>query len=131
MPRTPRSLPQVYSFHITLRCNSPQFLIAKGLPRDVLLAVLAKAQDKIPHRMYGACLMANHLHLLLKPEDAQRLPRLMHWIAGIQQWHSTVSQDVAGTSGKPGITPLPFTQKTTDEHSTASDIFTPTPKQQV
>jgi hypothetical protein len=33
MPRSPRHLPQGYSFHITLRCNSRQFLIAKGLRR--------------------------------------------------------------------------------------------------
>jgi REP element-mobilizing transposase RayT len=52
MPRSPRCLPQGYSFHITLRCNSRQFLIAKGLRRDVLLAVLAKAQAKVPHRLY-------------------------------------------------------------------------------
>jgi len=44
MPRPPRHLPQGYAFHVTLRCNSRQFLIAKGLRRDVLLAVLAKAQ---------------------------------------------------------------------------------------
>ena len=53
MPRFPRQLPQGYSFHITLRCNSRQFLIAKGLRRDVLLAVLAKAQAKVPHRLYA------------------------------------------------------------------------------
>jgi REP element-mobilizing transposase RayT len=74
MPRPPRHLPQGYSFHITLRCNSRQFLIAKGLRRDVLLAVLAKAQAKVPYRLYAMCLMANHLHLLLKPEDTSQLP---------------------------------------------------------
>jgi REP element-mobilizing transposase RayT len=43
-------------------------LIAKGLRRDVLLSVLAKAkaQAKVPYRLYAVCLMANHLHLLLK-----------------------------------------------------------------
>jgi hypothetical protein len=37
MPRTPRCLPQEHSFHITLRCNSRQFLSAKRIRRDVLL----------------------------------------------------------------------------------------------
>ena len=55
-------------------------LIAKGLRRDVQLAVLAKAQTKIPHKLSGVCLMANHLHLLIRPEDASPLPRLMHWV---------------------------------------------------
>ena len=80
MARQLRYLPAGHSFHITLRCNSRQFLIAKGLRRDVLLAVLAKAKQKVPHRLYAVCLMANHLHLLLRPDDASQLPKLMHWI---------------------------------------------------
>jgi len=86
MPRPPRHLPQGHSFHITLRCNSRQFLIAKQLRRDVLLVVLEKAQQKYRFRLYGVCLMANHLHLLLKPEDASQLPKLMHWVG----WYSAM-----------------------------------------
>jgi REP element-mobilizing transposase RayT len=87
MPRTPRLLPQGYSFHITFRCNSRQFLIAKGLRRDVLLAVLAMAQAKVPHRLNGLCMMANHQHLLIRPDDASQLPRLMHWFG----WYSAMA----------------------------------------
>ena len=81
MPRSRRLLPQGHSFHITLRCNSRAFLIAKRIRRDVLLVVLAKAQQKVPHRLYGVCLMANHIHLLLRPLDATQLPKLMHWVS--------------------------------------------------
>ncbi|QNI65311.1 transposase IS200 like family protein [Synechococcus sp. A15-44] len=49
-------------------------MIAKGLRRDVLLAVLAKAQ-------------ANQLHLLIRPDDASRLPKLMHWFG----WYSAMA----------------------------------------
>ena len=93
MGRSPRRLPPGHSFHITLRCNSRQFLIAKGLRRDVLLAVLAKAKQKVPHKLYAVCLMANQLHLLLKPAHAKELPRVMHGFAlysallGIQPCH--------------------------------------------
>jgi REP element-mobilizing transposase RayT len=87
MARQPRYLPAGHSFHITLRCNSRQFLIAKGLRRDVLLAVLAKAKQKVPHKLYAVCLMANHLHLLLRPDDASELPKLMHWIG----WYSAMA----------------------------------------
>ena len=47
MGRIQRKLLEGHSFHITLRCNSRQFLIAKGLRRDVLLAVLSKAKQKV------------------------------------------------------------------------------------
>ena len=76
MARAKRLLPSGCSFHITLRCNSRQFLIAKALRRDVLLAVLKKAQQKFAVKVYGLCLMANHLHLLLRPDDASELPRV-------------------------------------------------------
>ena len=84
--RAKRLLPHGCSFYITLRCNSRQFLIGQALRRDVLLAVLKKAKQKFAVKVYGLCLMANHLHLLLKPEDAKDLPRLMHWFA----WYSAM-----------------------------------------
>jgi len=74
MPRSRRSLPQGHSFHITLRCNSRQFLLARQLRRDVLLVVLEKAMQKHSFCLYGVCLMANHIHLLLRPVTASQLP---------------------------------------------------------
>ena len=116
MARQPRYLPAGHSFHITLRCNSRQFLIAKGLRRDVLLAVLAKAKQKVPHKLYAVCLMANHLHLLLRPDDASELPKLMHWVG----WYSAMAlnrlSDAAGIFGRLVITPLQLHQMITGEH---------------
>ena len=86
MSRAPRCFPQGHAFRLTLRCNSRQFLIAKALRRDVLLAVLKKAQQKFAVKIYGLCLMANHSHLLIKPTDAKVLLRLMHWFA----WYSAM-----------------------------------------
>ncbi|KZR74515.1 Transposase IS200 like protein [Prochlorococcus marinus str. MIT 1323] len=86
MARAKRLLPHGCSFHITLRCNSRQFLIAKALRRDVLLAVLKKAKQKFAVKVYGLWLIANHLHLLLRPDEASELPRLMHWFA----WYSAM-----------------------------------------
>jgi REP element-mobilizing transposase RayT len=100
MPRPSRSLPAGHSFHITLRCNSRQFLIAKRIRRDVLLVVLEKAKQNYPFRLYGVCLMANRIHLLIKPDDASQLPKLMHWV------------------------------KTTNGHSIRCEPFTPIQKQQ-
>ena len=101
MARAKRLLPAGCSSHITLRCNSRQFLIAKALRRDVLLAVLNKAQQKFPVRVYGLCLMANHLHLLIKSTNAKDLPRLMHWFA----WYSAMALN--RLSGRCGLsTPI-------------------------
>jgi REP element-mobilizing transposase RayT len=81
MGRPRRQLPDGCSFHITLRCNSRAFLIARGVRRE-LLAVLGKVREKFGFRLHGICLMANHLHLLLQPEQGKDLPRIMQWIGG-------------------------------------------------
>ena len=96
MPRARRQLPDGCSFHITLRCNSRAFLIARGVRRDLLLAVLGKGQEKFGFRLQGICLMANHLHLLLQPEQGKDLPRIMQWIG----WYSAMALNrLTGRSG--------------------------------
>jgi len=52
MTRPIRQVPEGYSFNITLRCNSCQFLMAKGLRRDVMLAVLKRAQNDALEWLY-------------------------------------------------------------------------------
>jgi REP element-mobilizing transposase RayT len=59
-------------------------LIAKRIRRDVLLVVLEKAKQSYSFRLYGICLMANHIHLLIKPDDASQLPKLMHWVGWVR-----------------------------------------------
>jgi REP element-mobilizing transposase RayT len=61
-------------------------LIAKRIRRDVLLVVLEKAQQNYSFRLYGVCPMANHIHLLIKPDDASQLPKLMHWVG----WYASM-----------------------------------------
>jgi putative transposase len=117
MPRPSRSLPAGHSFHITLRCNSRQFLIAKRIRRDVLLVVLDKAKQNYSFRLYGVCLMANHIHLLIKPDDATQLPKLMHWVG----WYASMLLNrLTGRCGhfwEARYTPHRLPQKTTKGHS--------------
>ena len=48
--------------------------MTKGIRRDVLLAVLAKAKQKVACKVEVVCLIANQLHLLLKITDEHRIP---------------------------------------------------------
>jgi len=41
----------------------------------MLLMVLKKAKHKCPFHLYGVCLKAKHIHLLLKQQDANQLPK--------------------------------------------------------
>lgn len=87
MARAKRLLPKGCCFHITLRFNNRQFLITKKTRKDLILAIIHKAKNKFSFKLYGICLMSNHLHLLLKPSITDDLPKLMHWFA----WYSAMS----------------------------------------
>jgi REP element-mobilizing transposase RayT len=54
--------------------------MARGVRRDLLLAVLRKGQEKFGFRLHGIFVMANHLHLLLQPPHGKDLPGIMQWI---------------------------------------------------
>jgi hypothetical protein len=97
MARRRRHLPQGHSFHITLRCTSRAFPISNAMRRYVPLAALEKAMQKYPFHLYGICLKANHIHLLLKPADATQLPERCISSPNMPQCCSTASAGVAGT----------------------------------
>ena len=80
MPRHPRALPSDSAFHITLRCNNKAFDLARRVMRECFLEVIAKAKQKFTFKLYGLCLMRNHVHYLLAPEQPEDLPKLMHWL---------------------------------------------------
>jgi putative transposase len=126
MTRLSRSLPVVHSFHITLRCNSRQFLIAKRFCRDVWLVDFDKAKQNYSFRLYGLCLMANHIHLLLlKPDDASQLPKIMQWVG----WYASMLLNrLSGRCGhfwEARYYSTPIAQKTTNGPSIRCDTFTP------
>jgi putative transposase len=44
------------------------------------LALIAAAQQRVPMRLLGYCLMPNHFHLVVWPGEDGELSRWMHWL---------------------------------------------------
>lgn len=44
----------------------------------MLLYAIKKVQDKYRFKLYGLCVMSNHVHYLIEPQKAQDLPKIMH-----------------------------------------------------
>lgn len=80
MPRQPRQFKPGYSYHITVRCNNREFRLTRLECRKVLLYAIKKAQYKYRFKLYGLCIMSNHIHYLLEPEQCDDLPKIMHWL---------------------------------------------------
>ncbi len=86
MSRKPRNLQLGYSYHITTRCNNRAFNLAARECREVFLSVIKKAKDKYKFKLYALCIMLNHVHYLIEPEQPEDLPKIMHFI----NWYSAM-----------------------------------------
>lgn len=80
MPRKPRELCPKFCYHVTTRCNNREFRLTRFECREVLLFALKKCQAKFEFKLYGLCIMSNHVHYLLEPKEPEDLPKIMHWL---------------------------------------------------
>ncbi|MGA7934950.1 MAG: transposase [Kovacikia sp.] len=80
MPRKPRELNSGFCYHITVRCNNRAFCLTRFECREVLLYAIRQCQQKYEFKLYGLCIMSNHVHYLLEPKQPRDLPKIMHWL---------------------------------------------------
>ncbi len=69
-----------YCYHVTMRCNNREFKLTRLECREVLLYALNECKEKYAFKLYGICIMSNHVHYLIMPEVADQLPQIMHWL---------------------------------------------------
>ncbi len=80
MARSPRQISENYCYHITVRCNNREFRLTSFECREVLLFAIQRCQEKFGFKLYGICIMSNHIHYLLEPSIPEDLSRIMHWL---------------------------------------------------
>jgi putative transposase len=86
MPRKQRDLHPGYCYHITTRCNNREFRLTRFECRKVLLCTVKKCLEKFAFKLYGLCIMSNHVHYLIEPQQSEDLPKIMHWL----NWYSAM-----------------------------------------
>jgi putative transposase len=80
MPRHRRLLQEGFCYHVTVRCNNREFRLTRLECREVLLFAMRRCQEKFEFKLYGLCVMSNHVHYLLEPRVPEELPQIMHWL---------------------------------------------------
>ncbi|NEQ10837.1 MAG: transposase [Moorea sp. SIO4E2] len=80
MPRLPLNFKDGYSYHITTRCNNREFQLSKQVCREVFLYAIKKALLKYDFKLYGLCIMSNHVHYLIEPVCGADLSKIMHFL---------------------------------------------------
>ncbi|WP_206290589.1 transposase [Humisphaera borealis] len=80
MPRTARSIAAGGFYHVLNRGNGRQAIFHKDADYDTFCRIFADGLRRYPVKLYCWCLMPNHWHLILSPEDADAIGRLLGWV---------------------------------------------------
>lgn len=78
MPRTARILLENVCYHIIARGNQKQEIFLEQNDYEKFLKLLARYKRKFHFKLYGYCLMTNHIHLIIEPKVPKELPKIMH-----------------------------------------------------
>jgi putative transposase len=77
MGRLPRTIDDGLVYHAFNRGNNSADVFFDDSDRVAFLEALVKTKEHYPFRLIGYCLMTNHFHLLLRPEDGQTISRIL------------------------------------------------------
>jgi putative transposase len=89
MPRTSRASLGGYVYHVINRGNGCSDVFRKEDDYRAFVQLMANANERLPMRLPGYCLMPNHFHLLLWPHEDGDLSRWMQWLmtAHVRRYH--------------------------------------------
>ena len=90
MGRTLRIIEGGYVYHVLNRGNARRVFFRKPADFAAFERVLAEAKQEVPMRILAYCLMPNHWHLLLWPQEGPDLSRFVGWLTltHTQRWHA-------------------------------------------
>jgi putative transposase len=81
MPICPRVLIEGAVYHVVVRGNQRQNVFKHEVDYQKYLKFIKKYKNRHKARIYAYCLMTNHIHLLIDPEDSDSLKKIMHGIS--------------------------------------------------
>jgi putative transposase len=82
MPRAHRYFTEGRLFHVTHRCHNRSFLLKFAKDRDAYRMMLRERLGRFRIPLVGYCLTSNHVHLLIKTPDRERVAVFMQSLAG-------------------------------------------------
>lgn len=88
MPRPLRTIDDGLIYHVIDRGNNRQDVFHKQDDFQAFLQALSDLKERKPFALYGYCLLNNHFHLLIRPQDAS-ISRIMQslLVSHTQRYH--------------------------------------------
>ena len=96
MPRRKRIALGGYVYHVLNRANGRLKIFKKHGDFEAFEKIIAQGLERFSMRLCGYCIMSNHWHLLLWPQEDGALSEFMRWITltHTQRYHA--AHDTAG-----------------------------------
>jgi putative transposase len=96
MPRIPRGTFDNSVCHVINRGNGGQVVFHKDKDYEAFVGIMEEAKVHYSVRIFAYCLMPNHFHMVLMPEEAEHLSKMMQWLmtSHVRRYHRHY-----GTSG--------------------------------
>jgi putative transposase len=79
MPRTSRAIVAGHCYHVINRGNNQLQRFHDSADYSAFLWLIAEANDHVPLPILAACLMPNHVHLVVRPRCDDDLARWARW----------------------------------------------------
>jgi putative transposase len=87
MPRHQRHVATGHTFHVTNRGVERRTLFRKDADYRFFLALLEQGKGRFAVRLFALCLMPNHFHLVVRPDQEGALSAYFHWVQGCYSRH--------------------------------------------
>jgi REP-associated tyrosine transposase len=87
MARLPRLIADGLIYHALNRGNNRAAVFLDARDFLTFLLALRQTKERYPFRLFGYCLMGNHFHLLLQPEERQSISRILQSLTVAHTWH--------------------------------------------
>ncbi len=96
MPRISRGLVDCSVYHVINRGNGGQVVFHKGKDYEAFIGIMEEAKTHYFVKVFAYCLMPNHFHMVLMPDKAEHLSKMMQWVmtSHVRRYHRHY-----GTSG--------------------------------
>jgi len=97
MPRPPRHLVADQCYHILNRANRRAEVFHDSSDYAAFIALMARAQERVDLPILAACLMPNHVHLVVRPSEDGAIPNWTRWLftTHVRHYHEKY-----GTTGR-------------------------------
>jgi putative transposase len=80
MPRTSRRLAGGWVYHVINRGNDKKTVFHKRSDYEAFLDLMVSAKERYPLKLFAYCLMPNHFHFVVSPDEGETLSSWMQWL---------------------------------------------------